>query len=146
MQGSLGGLLLDIQAFVDNRLEDGFGWAAPSKQINSGNIVHQKIIKRFNQHLFMVLRTCTDDVKTLNRGIGLIMNATPATVTPTVQSRTSPCDHENNHIANGDTNGNHGPPAVEEQLFESAIMLVRVVEKIHYDDLEDDVDASSQNS
>uniref|UniRef100_A0A182QC74 General transcription factor IIH subunit 1 n=1 Tax=Anopheles farauti TaxID=69004 RepID=A0A182QC74_9DIPT len=80
VQENLGDPLLDIRAFEDNTLEDGFCSSATAKQqtVNSGNIVHQSMIKRFNQHSFSVLKTCTD-VKTLNCGIGAILSATPTT-------------------------------------------------------------------
>ncbi|XP_053679650.1 general transcription factor IIH subunit 1 [Anopheles nili] len=78
VQENLGDPLLDIRGFEDNPLEDGFCSSATAKQqtVNSGNIVHQSMIKRFNQHSFSVLKTCAD-VKTLNAGIGSILSATP---------------------------------------------------------------------
>ncbi|XP_062562070.1 general transcription factor IIH subunit 1 [Armigeres subalbatus] len=167
VQENLGDPLLDIRSFEDNTLEEGFcsSAASSSKQtVNSGNIVHQSMIKRFNQHSFMVLKTCTD-VKTLNRGIGSILNATPG-VNPPVNgeinglkekskgalnnnnnlvngfSKKDKRAHENNHITNGDTNGTyHGP---EEPFVEPTIKRARILEKIHYDDLEDDIDPSKQ--
>lgn len=48
-------VLLDIRRFEDNSLIEGFGGAASNKNgVNSGNIVHQSMIKRFNQHSTMV--------------------------------------------------------------------------------------------
>lgn len=48
--------LLDLRQFEDNTLEEGFGGSSSNKNIvNSGNIIHQSMIKRFNQHSFMVL-------------------------------------------------------------------------------------------
>uniref|UniRef100_A0A8D8AW16 General transcription factor IIH subunit 1 n=1 Tax=Culex pipiens TaxID=7175 RepID=A0A8D8AW16_CULPI len=163
VQENLGDPLLDIRGFEDNTLEDGFCSAASSKQtVNSGNIVHQSMIKRFNQHSFMVLKTCTD-VKTLNRSIGSILNATPGANGTTANGDSNgkdkskaltnnnnnvvngfgKKDKHNNHIANGDaTNGNGHPTGPEEPLFEPAIKRARIQEKIHYDDLEDDPDAS----
>lgn len=53
--------LLDIRLFGDNSLEDGFGGASVDRNVvNSGNIVHQNMIKRFNQHSIMVLKTCVN--------------------------------------------------------------------------------------
>lgn len=50
-----GDVLLDLRTFQDNSLEEGFGGAASDKNgVNSGNIVHQSMIKRFNQHSTMV--------------------------------------------------------------------------------------------
>lgn len=56
---SSGDVLLDIRSFEDNSLSEGYG-GAPSETngVNSGNIVHQNMIKRFNQHSTMVLNTC----------------------------------------------------------------------------------------
>lgn len=52
-----GDVLLDLQTFEDNTLEEGFGGAVSQKSgVNSGNIVHQSMIKRFNQHSTMVYR------------------------------------------------------------------------------------------
>ncbi|CAO1379308.1 unnamed protein product [Diamesa hyperborea] len=63
IKSNLGDPLLDLGKFADNTIEDGFCSSATSneqKQDNSGNIVHQSIIKRFNHHSFMVLNTCTE--------------------------------------------------------------------------------------
>ncbi|XP_055304699.1 general transcription factor IIH subunit 1 [Sitodiplosis mosellana] len=56
---SAGDVLLDLRQFKDNSLEEGFGGAVSDKNgVNSGNIVHQNMVKRFNQHSTMVLNTC----------------------------------------------------------------------------------------
>lgn len=56
---SAGDILLDLRQFQDNSLEEGFGGAVSDKSgVNSGNIVHQNMVKRFNQHSMMVLNTC----------------------------------------------------------------------------------------
>lgn len=56
---SSGDVLLDLRSFEDNTLEEGFGGAATDKTgVNSGNFVHQNMVKRFNQHSTMVLNTC----------------------------------------------------------------------------------------
>lgn len=48
-------MLLDLRTFADNSLEEGFGGSVSDKNgVNSGNIVHQSMIKRFNQHSTMV--------------------------------------------------------------------------------------------
>lgn len=58
-----GDVLLDLQTFQDNSLEDGFGGAATTKNgVNSGNIVHQSMIKRFNQHSTMVNCFCSTEM------------------------------------------------------------------------------------
>ncbi|XP_035902649.1 general transcription factor IIH subunit 1 [Anopheles stephensi] len=107
VQENLGDPLLDIRAFEDNTLEDGFCSSATAKQqtVNSGNIVHQSMIKRFNQHSFSVLKTCTD-VKTLNCGIGSILSATPGVPSDSSANGGAP-------VANGKekTNNNNLPAA-----------------------------------
>ncbi|XP_058459041.1 general transcription factor IIH subunit 1 [Malaya genurostris] len=168
VQENLGDPLLDIRSFEDNTLEEGFCSATINKHtVNSGNIVHQSMIKRFNQHSFMVLKTCTD-VKTLNQGIGAILNATPISASngdtngnAKEKSKTNALNnnnhlmngfnkkdkraHENNHIPNGDINGSHNPASVDESSVEPAIKRARILEKIHYDDLEDDNDRNKQS-
>ncbi|CAG9803783.1 unnamed protein product [Chironomus riparius] len=53
--------LLNISKFGDNTIEDGFCSSSTSDQKQDTNIVHQSIIKRFNQHSFMILKTCNED-------------------------------------------------------------------------------------
>lgn len=51
--------LVDVTNFEDISLDDGYGSAATSSTTQpSTNIVHQSMIKRFNQHSIMVLKTC----------------------------------------------------------------------------------------
>lgn len=54
--------LLNLGKFGDNTIEEGFcsSNSNDQKADNSGNVVHQSIIKRFNQHSFMVLKTCQE--------------------------------------------------------------------------------------
>lgn len=64
-----GDILLDLRSFEDNSLEDGFGGSASDKRcVNSGNIVHQNMIKRFNQHSTMVLNTCLNAIEQAKNG------------------------------------------------------------------------------
>lgn len=57
--------LLNIKDFQDVPLEEGFCSVNGDLTIpNSGNIVHQNMIKRFNQHSIMVLNTCTSSQPT----------------------------------------------------------------------------------
>lgn len=66
---SAGDVLLDLRSFEDNSLEEGFGGAASDKGgVNSGNIVHQNMIKRFNQHSTMVLNTCLSKAEQATNG------------------------------------------------------------------------------
>lgn len=55
---------LNLNKFGDNTIEEGFCSSNSNDQktdnSGSGNVVHQSIIKRFNQHSFMVLKSCQD--------------------------------------------------------------------------------------
>ncbi|XP_071452496.1 general transcription factor IIH subunit 1 [Hetaerina americana] len=51
--------LVDLSSFEDNTLDEGYGNSAEKPSQNqSGNIVHQNMIKRFNQHSIMVMKAC----------------------------------------------------------------------------------------
>lgn len=61
IRNNSGDPLLDLSKFGDNTIEEGFCSSNLNEQktdSNAGNIVHQSIIKRFNQHSFMVLKSC----------------------------------------------------------------------------------------
>uniref|UniRef100_A0A2M4AME7 General transcription factor IIH subunit 1 n=1 Tax=Anopheles triannulatus TaxID=58253 RepID=A0A2M4AME7_9DIPT len=170
VQENLGDPLLDIRAFEDNTVEDGFCSSASAKQqqsaVNSGNIVHQSMIKRFNQHSFSVLKTCTD-VKTLNCGIGAILSATPTAADSATngvagsngmangKEQPAGVDAGNNNNNNNVVNGfskkdkSHKTNANGEQkngtsngdvvpFVEPTIKRARIQAKITYDDLEGD--------
>lgn len=112
---SAGDVLLDIRNFGDNTLDEGFGGAVREKNgINSGNAIHQSMIKRFNQHSTMVLNTC---LNSLNTSIDATNGKT----------------NTNNNVENDkqlsiDVDGNDAPEAKR----------ARIEEKIRYDDLEDE--------
>lgn len=115
--------LLDLRLFEDNTLEEGFGGAATSEvqdktQITgSGNIVHQNMIKRFNQHSMMVLKTCTEVV--------------PA-------QSLNPSSYSNGHGNKGheEMNNNvNGGGKVNGAADEPPEKVSRINEKIRYDDL-----------
>jgi transcription initiation factor TFIIH subunit 1 len=51
--------LVDITSFEDRTLDEGYGTGGDRPMgLQSGNIVHQNMIKRFNQHSIMVLKAC----------------------------------------------------------------------------------------
>jgi transcription initiation factor TFIIH subunit 1 len=51
--------LVDITSFEDKTLDEGYGTGGDRLMgVQSGNIVHQNMIKRFNQHSIMVLKAC----------------------------------------------------------------------------------------
>lgn len=135
--------LLDIRQFQDSSLDEGFCSAGQEKGVvNSGNIVHQNMIKRFNQHSFMVLKTCTD-VKTLNSPA-----ATPTTSPEKMANGTNNGHKHNNNnnnkiITNG--LGKHSAPSTATLTVangsgvadgEPQRKRARILEKIHFDDLD----------
>jgi len=59
LEGGVEETLADIPNFSDNTLGEGFGGSTSNSSQSGGsqNIVHQNIIKRFNQHSIMVMET-----------------------------------------------------------------------------------------
>ncbi|XP_012284753.1 general transcription factor IIH subunit 1 [Orussus abietinus] len=51
--------LVDISSFEDKTLDENYGSGVGKADKPSGNIVHQSMIKRFNQHSIMVLKAST---------------------------------------------------------------------------------------
>lgn len=51
--------LLDITSFEDTNLDENYGSEVGKADKPSGNIVHQNMIKRFNQHSIMVMKAST---------------------------------------------------------------------------------------
>lgn len=51
--------LVDITSFEDQSLDENYGTGHSKADKSSGNIVHQSMIKRFNQHSIMVLKAST---------------------------------------------------------------------------------------
>lgn len=54
--------LLDITSFEDINLDENYGGSTSKTDKSSGNIVHQNMIKRFNQHSIMVMKANTAKV------------------------------------------------------------------------------------
>lgn len=130
-----GDALLDLRAFEDNSLEEGFGGAATHKSgVNSGNIVHQNMIKRFNQHSTMVLNTClSKNAGALSHKIDGIMSKKDLAAT----------------ISNGTKNqhSNNGSDAVDGAVDDGPQnKRQRILEKIRYDDLEGDTDENGEHA
>lgn len=107
-----GDVLFDIQRFGDNSLQDGFGGAISNRNgVNSGNIVHQSLIKRFNQHSTMVLNTCTTPVVQSEGGAAAAADVSKKSDAPQMQPTA--------------TAGEEAPAAKR----------ARIEQKIFYDDL-----------
>lgn len=128
---SAGDALLDLRSFQDSTLEEGFGGAATTKGgVNSGNIVHQNMIKRFNQHSTMVLNTCLAKAATStavmpNHKLDANANKNDQTIT------TNGIKNHNNHHTNVDA-------LTQTPSDEPKSKRQRILEKIRYDDLESD--------
>uniref|UniRef100_A0A6B2EJP2 General transcription factor IIH subunit 1 n=1 Tax=Phlebotomus kandelakii TaxID=1109342 RepID=A0A6B2EJP2_9DIPT len=121
---SSGDPLLDIRLFGDNSLEEGFGGATTERnQANSGNIVHQNMIKRFNQHSIMVLKTCADAAQINSGGGGKVLDT-----------------NKNNIIsANSTTNGvrdGNGVSSRSQSPKPPVTKRARIMEKIAFEDLQ----------
>lgn len=121
IRGNLGDPLLDLGKFGDNTIEEGFcsSNAGDGKTEAGGNIVHQSIIKRFNQHSFMVLKSCQSEAE----------KAEKAEKTPEVNGSSE----KRRKIVEVEA-----PPVAltDEQLTEQSLKKKqRIVEKIQYDDL-----------
>lgn len=119
-----GDVLFDIQRFGDNSLQEGFGGAVSSKNgVNSGNIVHQNLIKRFNQHSTMVLNTCT------------------TAATREAPAATASADDAARNGATGSTAAAAAAATADDA---PAAKRTRIEEKCFYDDLSaDDPDAAA---
>jgi len=65
LEGGINELVADIENFSDSTLAHGFGGVAdPVTNTANQNIVHQNIIKRFNQHSIMVMETASHPATT----------------------------------------------------------------------------------
>lgn len=59
IQSGINDPLVDISSFEDKSIDDNYGMGSSKADKASGNIVHQSMIKRFNQHSIMVLKAST---------------------------------------------------------------------------------------
>ncbi|KAH8261169.1 hypothetical protein KR044_004164 [Drosophila immigrans] len=127
VQQGAGDPLLDLKKFEDVPLEEGFCSVAGDRNVvNSGNIVHQNMIKRFNQHSIMVLKTCAN----VNAPSTSMTNGTNMANGPLGQSA----------YTNGGVNGKGGTAAHSNDSADNdngapSAKKQRLIEKIHYEDL-----------
>lgn len=126
VQQGAGDPLLDLKKFEDVPLEEGFGSVSGDRNVvNSGNIVHQNMIKRFNQHSIMVLKTCAN------------VNAPPPSMTNGTNMANGPLGQSTY------TNGLNGKAAKHSNDIPvndtdaSQAKKQRLIEKIYYEDLGD---------
>lgn len=131
--------LLDLKCFGDSTLEDGFGGAVSGSvnAANSGNIVHQSMIKRFNQHSIMVLNTCTmqpvlqpQPAEPKNKNV-VITDANKNDLPATLNGATT------NDKKHKNENSQKSILHINSTTTEPKTKKARILEKISYDDLGD---------
>lgn len=130
--------LLDLRQFEDNSLEEGFGGAASDKNgVNSGNIVHQSMIKRFNQHSIMVLKTCTNVTESPTKQNGSTDSSKAAIdANKNDLNLNGIKEKKKSHKLNNSENNHVGPQdQVDSADSVSKPKRQRILEKISYDDL-----------
>jgi len=139
IKNNLGDPLLDLGKFGDNTIEEGFCSANANDQkaeSGGGNIVHQSIIKRFNQHSFMVLKSCHEK--------------TPAVAANAVENKVDEKEKLNAPVDSGKKRKQvevEAPPPTHAELIEQQQKKKqRIVEKIQFDDLGSDITAESVRS
>lgn len=136
IRNNLGDPLLDLGKFGDNTIEEGFCSSNTNDQKadnNGGNIVHQSIIKRFNQHSFMVLKSCQEKAST-----------STATVTEEKKADEKEKEKDKDKKLNGSTEPDgkkrktvevEVPPTPEEFAEQQLKKKQRIIDKIQFDDL-----------
>lgn len=153
--------LLDLRLFEDNTLEEGFGGAEATgpdgkhhHQLHgsSGNIVHQNMIKRFNQHSMMVLKTCTEVIpgtaaaaaSNNNNNNSISSNSlNPSSYSNSTSNGKNGVNKSemNNNVNGGSLKANGGSGVVvavngsSVDSGEPPSKVARIMEKIKYDDL-----------
>lgn len=130
---------LNISKFGDNTIEDGFCSSSTSDQKQDTNIVHQSIIKRFNQHSFMILKTCNED-KTIQE----------EPEKDKEKSKDKEKDKEKNNSENTSKKQKitevDETTTVEDEREQQVVKKRRIAEKIKYDDLGEDTLNSKDSS
>lgn len=120
---------LNINRFGDNTIEEGFCSSSvtdlkDSIDNSSANVVHQSIIKRFNQHSFLVLKTCKEE---------------PPQPPPPITNGS--LDNNNGETSKEKTSKRKGIQEVVEIIEDQdteemhKMKKQKIIEKIHYDDL-----------
>ncbi|XP_003701481.2 transcription factor B1 isoform X2 [Megachile rotundata] len=119
IQSGIDDPLVDITSFEDQSLDENYGNGPSKSDKVSGNIVHQSMIKRFNQHSIMVLKASTAKQST--------QSAQPQ--------------------LNGSTPSASKTTVLSNQLDERPkTKKLRIQEKLIYDDLDTAHDTNTNNS
>ncbi|XP_076177301.1 transcription factor B1 [Ptiloglossa arizonensis] len=111
--------LVDITSFEDQTLDENYGNGPSKSDKVSGNIVHQSMIKRFNQHSIMVLKAST--AKQSTQSTQPQLNGS----TPSASKITTHCNQSDE---------------------EPKTKKLRIQEKLIYDDLDTSCDTNTNNS
>jgi len=128
VQQGAGDPLLDLKKFEDVPLEEGFGSVAGDRNVvNSGNIVHQNMIKRFNQHSIMVLKTCAN------------VNAPSTSTTNGSNMANGPLGQSTYTNGLNGKGTKHTSDIAVNNSDVSQAKKQRLIEKIHYEDLGDPI-------
>lgn len=77
LQSGINDPLVDITSFEDQTLDENYGGCNKSDK-TSGNIVHQSMIKRFNQHSIMVMKASTAKQSTTQTNQPQLNGSTPS--------------------------------------------------------------------
>ncbi|KDR19295.1 general transcription factor IIH subunit 1 isoform X2 [Zootermopsis nevadensis] len=108
--------LVDITSFEDKTLDEGYGTGGDRPVgVQSGNIVHQSMIKRFNQHSIMVLKACQQNT--------------------TCHSGSEPLDSSVLPMKQPSQSSERNPDCSD---YLRTAKKLRIQEKLVYDDLESD--------
>ncbi|BFG04705.1 general transcription factor IIH subunit 1 [Drosophila madeirensis] len=143
VQKGAGDPLLDLKKFEDVPLEEGFGSVAGDRNVvNSGNIVHQNMIKRFNQHSIMVLKTCAN----VNFAPSTMTNGTNKATGPVSQSAYTNGLNGKATATETATSGKSQPTDAPMENDEPNAKKQRLIEKIHYEDLGDPMTEANDES
>lgn len=131
---NLGDPLLDLTRFGDNCIDEDFcssSYNDSRSKENSGNIVNQSIVKRFNNHSFQVLKTLGDNGNSEHEFLfkqGILKS---------LSSEAQGKKHKNKDI-NIDKICSEQVLTEEEMEREKIMKSKKIMEKIHYEDLAGD--------
>ncbi|RZF35709.1 hypothetical protein LSTR_LSTR009577 [Laodelphax striatellus] len=123
--------LVDLTAFEDKTLGEGYG-STSEKPTGTQNIVHQSMIKRFNQHSIMVLKA--------------FQQSNDSNKTQGETTHTTINNNENKCVTQPHVNGDILPGTSGENSDESRVKKMRIQEKVRYNDLDGDCDILNSNN
>ncbi|XP_026477934.1 general transcription factor IIH subunit 1 [Ctenocephalides felis] len=129
--------LLQLSQFEDKTLEEGFGGITTGAELEgskreTGNIVHQNMIHRFNLHSTMVLNSSKEQDESVNNNQ---VNGTAKTSLPMTNGN-GPLGN-NTGLKHSNTNCDNSEPSNKK---------ARIIEKITYDDLSKDPDENKRTA